>query len=101
MEVIVKGHKYLLDNFEDKEADPQHLQFICKEPNGAELVTIFDGTTNEEVLAVLIDRMKFLNEKFPCDENEIAIRKLEGALMWLNKRTENRKARGVEGKHMK
>jgi hypothetical protein len=55
--------------------------------------------TNEEVLAVLIDRMNFLQSKFPCRENAIVITKLEECLMWLNKRTANRKARGIEGMH--
>lgn len=64
----------------------------------------FDGVTNEEVLRVLIHRLKFLNEewhggKFRCRENSIAITKLEEALMWLNKRTEDRVARKVEGSH--
>jgi len=99
MEVIVKGHKYLLDNFENPEGEPQKLQFICKEPRGDELVTIFDGTTNEEVLKVLIDRMKHLNHRFPCRENLKTLESLESALMWLHLRTADRQARGVEGKH--
>jgi hypothetical protein len=38
-----------------------------------------------------------LNKNFPCRENSIAITRLEEALMWLDKRTANRDARGVEG----
>lgn len=38
-----------------------------------------------------------LNAKFPCRENAVAITKLDEALMWLEKRTKDRKARGVEG----
>ena len=56
-----------------------------------------NGWQNEEVLAVLIDRMKFLNGKFSCRENSIVITKLQEALMWLEKRTADRKNRGVEG----
>ena len=58
-----------------------------------------NGTTNEAVLACLIHRLQFLNGKFPCRENSIAITKMQEALMWLDKRTEDRKARGVEGQH--
>jgi hypothetical protein len=63
-----------------------------------------DGVTNEEVLRVLIHRLTFLNEKwlggkFRCRENSLAITKLEEALMWLNKRTEDRLNRKVEGTH--
>lgn len=45
--------------------------------------------------------MNWLQNKFSCRENAIVITKLEEALMWLNKRTEDRKQRGVEGKHLK
>lgn len=57
-----------------------------------------DGVINEEVIKVLIHRINYLNDgEFKCRENSLAITKLEEALMWLNKRTENRIARGVEG----
>lgn len=38
-----------------------------------------------------------LNKKFPCRENSCAITKLDEAIMWLDKRTADRKSRGVEG----
>ncbi len=101
MKVLVAGHKYELRNFEQDLAElNQQLQFIHKEKQYADapnMVTISDGTTNEEVLAVLIDRMNYLQAKAPCRENAIVITKLEECLMWLNKRTEDRKARNVEG----
>lgn len=64
------------------------------------LKTINDGTTNEEVLEMLIDRMNSLNKKFPCRENSIAITKMDEALLWLNKRTADRTKRNVEGKQL-
>lgn len=57
------------------------------------------GTTNEEVIEVLIDRITELNKLFPCRENSLAITKLEEALMWLEKRTADRIKRNVEGTH--
>lgn len=102
MKSVVDGHTYELDNFERKDTF-QNLQFIHKEPvsdRSVELKTISDGTTNEEVLACLIDRMKFLQNKFPCRENAIVITKLEESLMWLNKRTADMVKRNVEGKQM-
>lgn len=68
--------------------------------NQGVLFTVSDGTTNEDVLEMLIDRMKYLQSKFPCRENAIVITKLEESLMWLNKRTEDRSARNVEGKQL-
>lgn len=104
MKVLVEGHKYELENHENKEAQGQILQFIQKEPSpsiGTEpglLVTVSDGTTNEELMRVLINRIQFLNSKFPSRENSISITKIEEALMWQEKRTRDRQARGVEGK---
>lgn len=104
MKNLISGHTYELSNFENKNTKGQILQFIHKEPKqegSTELITISDGTTNEEVLEVLIDRIQFLQSKFPCKENAIVIIKLEESLMWLNKRTSNRLKRNVEGKHIK
>lgn len=105
MKVITVGHKYELDHFESyglPGCPVQTLQFIEKMQAVAgdptTLQTINDGTTNEEVLRVLIDRIQYLNGKFPCRENAIVITKLEESLMWLNKRTADRVARSVEGK---
>ena len=100
----IPGHQYELSNFENKDQQGQILQFIHKEPKeegSTELITISDGTTNEEVLEVLIDRMNFLQSKFPCRENALVITKLEESLMWLNKRTQDRMKRNVEGKQLK
>jgi len=104
MNILTHGHKYELANFEDvgPDASVQTLQFIEKVPvaDGApgELATLHDGTTNEEVLRVLIDRMNYLNAKFPCRENAIVTTHLDTALLWMEKRTADRKARAVEGK---
>lgn len=102
MKVLVVGHKYELANFENKEAAGQTIQFIQKEVihfsnDTTQLETVADGTTNEDMLAVLIDRMQHLQGKFPCRENAIVITNLEESLMWLNKRTADRLARNVEG----
>lgn len=104
MKVIIEGYRYELENFEAKDQRGQSLQFIQKVPvteGSPELKTVNDGTTNEEVLRVLIDRMNNLQAKFPCRESAIATTHLETALLWLGKRTADRKARGVEGKHVK
>ena len=104
MKVKIEGHIYELSNFEKKDEQGQILQFIHKQPieeGSSELETVSDGTTNEEVLEVLINRMNSMQEKFPCRENAIVVTKLEESLMWLSKRTQDRMKRGVEGKHIK
>lgn len=97
MKTLTIGHKYELADMEGE--GHQVLQFIEKKQDFAtqRFVTANNGTTNEEVLAVLIDRMNYLQAKAPCRENAIVITKLEECLMWLNKRTADRVARNVEG----
>lgn len=65
-----------------------------QEPNGAFVETVVD---------VCKKRLEFYqtasNGKFACRENAVAITKLDEALMWLQRRTENREKRAVEGTH--
>lgn len=77
-------------------AGNQHIRFMKKV--GGELV--YDGTTNEQVIEVLLHRITGLNEKFPCFENEMALEQLKTALYWLNARTKKRVAQGVEGQDL-
>jgi hypothetical protein len=57
-----------------------------------------NGISNEALMAIVIHRLRcFQGGAFSCRENAIAITKLEEALLWLNKRTRDRIARGVEG----
>ena len=100
MKVLTEGHRYELANFyADIHECNQILQFIEKTPlPGGVLQTLHDGTTNEEVLRMLIDRMTYLQKKCACRENAIVITKLEESLMWMEKRTADRRGRGVEGR---
>jgi len=98
MKILDDCHNYLLDTF--METGNPKLSFYEMREDGTKL----DGTTNEEVLQVLIHRLNYLNSiwqegKFRCRENSIAITKLEEALMWLEKRTSDRVIRKVEGTH--
>lgn len=96
---VKEGYRYILAPFEgDLRKDEQKIQFIEKVPKeegSTELITIHDGTTNEAVLEMMIDRLKFQNNKLPNRETSIAITKIEEALMWLEKRINDRKNRGV------
>lgn len=102
LKILTIGHRYELPNFDKPENPGQIIQFIEKLPTpvntGTELRTVNDGTTNEAVLEVLIDRIQYLNSKFSSRENAIVITHLETALLWLEKRTRDRVKRGVEGK---
>lgn len=62
-----------------------------------------NGAFVETVIAAVKQRLEFYQTarggKFACRENAAAITKLDEALMWLNKRTQDREAREVEGTH--
>lgn len=93
--VIEEGHKYQVitkNNFGLTITPIIFQNGAVKEVGGR------NGLQNEELLAILIDRLEFLDKKFPCQENTLAIYRLKTALDVLESRTRNRKERGVEGK---
>lgn len=61
-----------------------------------------NGVTQEALLAISIDRLRsFQAGPYSCRENAIALTHLEEALMWLQRRTRARIARGIEGTNQK
>lgn len=96
------GHTYELVNHET--GTTQTLLFVKKKPEPAEgepdrMVMVQEGTTNEAVISMLIDRMQVLNETMPSSYNEEAIKHLHLAFEALQARTADREERGVEGTH--
>lgn len=78
--------------------DPKTISF----QNGPIKEHGFNGVTQEALLAVVIDRLRsFQAGPYKCRENAIALTHCEDALMWLQKRTRDRMARGVEGTNVK
>lgn len=71
-----------------------HIRF----QNGPILEAGVNGISNEALLAIVEDRLLgFQSGQFACRENAVALTKIQEALMWLQKRTRDRLARGVEG----
>lgn len=61
-----------------------------------------NGISNEALIAVVLDRLRgFQSGDFKCRENAVALTHFEEGLMWLQKRTRDRIARGVEGTNQK
>lgn len=57
-----------------------------------------NGISNESLLAIVEDRLLgFQGGQYACRENAVALTKLQECMMWLQKRTRDRMARGVEG----
>lgn len=84
-----KGHEYAVQ-FGD------NIHYVNFQ-NGAITANGVNGLTNELLLIILIHRTKYLNDLFPCQENEKAIEHMEQALAQFNKRTSDRIKRSVEG----
>lgn len=93
---------------DEKGAGGAHHEYVCQIPNGGQTRISFqngpigehgvNGLTQEVLLAIVIDRLQaFQAGPFACRENAEALTKAEEALMWLQKRTRDRMARGVEG----
>lgn len=59
-----------------------------------------NGIMDENLIAIVIDRLRgFQSGPYSSRYNAIALTKLEESLMWLQQRTRDREARGVEGTH--
>lgn len=59
-----------------------------------------NGIFMEDLLLMILNRLEeFQYSEYECRENEMAITKIEEAVMWLRRRTLGREARGVEGTH--
>lgn len=96
MKVIAPGHEYDLLSHDRKNVVGT-LQFMQKKA-GAVLKR---GTTTEQVIEVLIDRLEHLETLVPCKQNLSAIKSLKAALKSLEERSADRAKRGVEGKDVK
>lgn len=91
-----ENNVYLLPDF-DEGVPSQQIHFYKLNKDGSHE----NGTTLEAMLDVCIQRLTDLNNRFQCKENEEALTGMRAALGALNRRTADRKARGVEGKHEK
>lgn len=94
-------HQYAIDI---GNTGPQELpdHYVINFQNGPLGENDPNGISGEALLAVVIDRLRsFQAGQFACRENAVALTYLETSLMWLQKRTRDRLARGVEGTNQK
>lgn len=80
MRILTPAHKYEVDNFGEGNGS-QVIEFTRKEAGYH-----IPGTTNEEIINMLIDRLLTLHSKQPCDENRIAIELLKLSKSYVIKR---------------
>ncbi len=82
MKTVVPGYIYELASHKPNGV-AQVLEFVHKSATAAgdhTLQEVEDGTTTEEVIMVLMDRLTFLNAKLPSAHNSRAIFHLRRAL---------------------
>lgn len=61
-----------------------------------------NGISQEALLAIVEHRLLgFQNGEFSTKENAVALTKVQEAMLWLQKRTNDRLRRGVEGTNQK
>lgn len=79
-------------------AGPDHRAAVVQFQEGPVKEHGVNGVQVEDVLEVCLERLRRLNQPPHAGrETALAITKLEEAVMWLDKRTRDREARGVEG----
>lgn len=70
--------------------------------NGPILEAGVNGISGEALLAIVIDRLRcFQRGPYASADNAEALRSIQSGLSWLQKRTRDRVARGVEGTNAK
>jgi hypothetical protein len=98
------NHEYEIRYF-PKEGDHQYAEGEAQRisfQNGPIKEFGVNGISGEALVTVVIDRLRsFQTGPFACRENALALTSLEEGLMWLQKRTRDRLARGVEGTNVK
>lgn len=87
MKVITPGTEYVLEGF----GTEQTVRFTSKAENG----TFLAGTTNEEVVNMLIERFYYLNNKNYSSENSTILIQLKSVRALLKKRI-NKKIKKAE-----
>lgn len=93
MKIFDSGHCYKLSTYDgDME---QWLFFMHRIGNDypGNQGEPYSGTNCQEVIRVLIDRVKYLEEQKPCSENKIILAYLRGALLQFEIRAARRHKR--------
>lgn len=89
MKVIDPGHKYTLAHLDGEGLET--LIFVKREgPGFPGNVGHHPGTNIQEVLRVLIDRVKYLDGQIPHMTNQLVLAHLRNAIQWLESRAAQR-----------
>jgi hypothetical protein len=89
MKILDPGHDYLLDSYDG--GNHEHITFMKRHgDNFPGNVGSYPGTNCQEVIRVLIDRVKYLDNQISCHENKLTLMHLRSALLEFEVRAANR-----------
>jgi hypothetical protein len=95
MHVIDPGHEYLLNAIDG--GHPQILSFVKREgTNYPGNIGTHAGLLTQEVLRVLIDRCKYMNNQGSCAETAVIISSLQTALLAFEVRAARCRGTSIE-----
>jgi hypothetical protein len=103
---VIKGATYKVPTFKvtnDGLVDGEGIEIIfCKGNKEDDTVLRQEGLFTETIIQTAKEYLEAVNVgELASHETSIAITKLDEALMWLNKRAEDRKLRDVQGTYKK
>ncbi len=91
-------HTYQVEWPLDPETGLYHYDSICFQTGPRATSDNVPGILDTDLLEIVRDRLKcFQAGDYACRENACALTHIEEALMWMNKRVEDRAERGVLG----
>lgn len=95
------NHKYKITSLPNG-TQGGFTDYICFQKGARKDPNAVDGILDEDLLEIVRDRLiGFQSGDFATKENKLALRHIEDALFWLNKRKEDRVKRGVLGTYDK
>jgi hypothetical protein len=89
MQILDPGHLYTLKHLDGDSVE--YLRFVKREgPGFPGNVGHYEGTNLQEVIRVLIDRLRYLNNQIPHERNTYCIMDLQDCLYGLEARAAER-----------
>jgi hypothetical protein len=94
-------HKYTIESY-DNEDELYRVTDIYFQDGARKLPTSIHGVLDSDLLEIVRHRLQcFQQGEFATRENAIALTHIEEALLWMNKRVEDRIERNVLGTNQK
>lgn len=97
------NHKYLIQSYSmDGQGNADVYETIKFQKGARNEEGSIHGVIDSDLLEIVRDRLKsFQNGPFSSRENAVALTHIEEALMWMNRRVEDRIERNVLGRNEK